>query len=561
MYANKPDTTLVLINASTVLPVANSLVNTNPVTAGAPANSEHIPIILIINTAAGMPTVDAHHSCAILPDIVNIQLTTASILTQTQPAIILFAFENEHPKLPASLRPLLSRLTKDEFSGKDGQFLLLHTAGKAGIKAPRLLLVGLGKHDDLTREKTRRAFGNALKKLRDAGITRAAVQINCPAPGATIPIIESAILAGYRFTKFKPANNHKPALDHLTLCLPAGTDLKAARATATKTQIIAESANYTREIANLPGNVVYPEVLADHARQLAEEVGLKCTILDKPALEAGGYGGILAVGSGSARDPRLIVLEYAGTTDAKPIALVGKALTFDSGGISIKPSDKMDEMKFDKCGGVAVLGAMRAIAKLQLPLNVIGIIGAAENMPSATSYRPGDIVTSYKGTDKTPVTIEVLNTDAEGRIVLGDALVYARQRDPQAIIDLATLTGACVIALGTYAAGLLGNDDALIAKIRAAGDTTGERVWPFPLWQEYKDKIKSDVADIKNTGGREGGVITAAAFLAKYVGDVPWAHIDIAGTAWTTEEKPYLSKGATGFGVRLLLDLLSDWQP
>jgi leucyl aminopeptidase len=492
---------------------------------------------------------------------VKIQLATSSIFTQNLPAIILFAFENERPTLPASLRPLYAKLTKDEFNGKDNQLLLLHTAGKTGIKSPRLLLVGLGKHDAITPEKTRRAFGLALKKLRDAGITRAAVRLYCPDSGSLTSTIEAAILTGYRFTAFKPANNHKPALASLTICLPAGTDLKAARDLAAKTQTIAESANYTRDIANLPGNVVYPAVLADRARQLADELGLKCTVLDKPALEAGGFGGILAVGGGSARDPQLIVLEYNSpiAEGQKPIALVGKALTFDSGGISIKPSDKMDEMKFDKCGGVAVLGAMRAIAQLKLPLNVIGVIGAAENMPSATSYRPGDIVTSYKGTDKQPVTIEVLNTDAEGRVVLGDALVYARQRDPQAIIDLATLTGACVIALGTYAAGLVGNDEQLLAKIRVSAEATGERVWPFPLWQEYKDKIKSDVADIKNTGGREGGVITAAAFLAKYVGDVPWAHLDIAGTAWTTEERPYLSKGATGFGVRLLLNLLQNW--
>jgi len=219
----------------------------------------------------------------------------------------------------------------------------------------------------------------------------------------------------------------------------------------------------------------------------------------------------------------------------------------------------MDEMKFDKCGGCAVLGAMRAIAKLKLPLNVLAVIAAAENMPGATSYRPGDIVTSYKGADPRAVTIEVLNTDAEGRVVLGDALVYARERQPQAIIDLATLTGACVVALGSFAAGLIGNDEALQEKLRSAGEATGERLWPLPLWQEYKDKIKSDVADIKNTGGREGGAITAAAFLEKYVGKIPWAHLDIAGTAWTTEERPYLAKGATGFGVRLLLEALTAW--
>jgi leucyl aminopeptidase len=289
---------------------------------------------------------------------------------------------------------------------------------------------------------------------------------------------------------------------------------------------------------------------------------LKCTILDKKALQRRKFGGLLAVGSGSAQDPRLIVLEYrpAGARRRHPVALVGKAITFDSGGLSLKPGAKMDEMKFDKCGGVAVLGAMRSIARRKLPVHVIGVIASAENMPSNTSYRPGDIVTSYRGTDKRAVTIEVLNTDAEGRIVLGDALVYARQRKPSAIIDLATLTGACVIALGEHAAGLMGNDDRLQEKLRAAGDATGERVWPLPLWEEHRDQVKSHVADHKNVGGREAGAVTAAAFLSRYVAEVPWAHLDIAGTAWTTKDRPYMEKGATGFGVRLLTELLHDWK-
>ena len=352
-------------------------------------------------------------------------------------------------------------------------------------------------------------------------------------------------------------------MNSLTFCLPPSADLKAAKRTVAEAQIVAEATNYAREIGNLPGNVVTPRVLADYARELAKESNLDCTVLTKKELEKGGFGGLLAVGGGSANEPHLIVLEYNGTNEtaasAHPIALVGKAITFDSGGISIKPSDKMDEMKFDKCGGVAVLAILKAVAQLQLPLHILGVISSAENMPSSTSYRPGDIVTSYHGTDKRGVTIEVLNTDAEGRIVLGDALVYARQRGAATIIDFATLTGACVVALGSVAAGLLGNDEALQEKIRSSGQRTGDRVWPLPLWQEYKDKIKSDVADHKNTGGRYGGAITAAAFLAKYVGETPWAHLDIAGTAWTTDDLPYLTKGATGFGVRLVVDLLRRW--
>ena len=492
----------------------------------------------------------------------KINLTAKELFRQKRPAAILFAFEGEHPNVPASLAPLLRLLNKQEFNGEDQQTLLLHTVGSPDIAAARLLLVGLGKRQDLTRDRTRRAFGTALKRLRDAGIDRAAVQVDSPGPDALPALVEAAGLVNYRFTKFQEPD-HQPALAELTICLPGGSDLAAAQRLVDRTQTIIESANYARDIANQPGNVVYPAVIAAHARKLAKETGLKCTVLDQAALEAGGFGGLLAVGGGSARAPQLIALTYTGSKDpkAKPIALVGKALTFDSGGISIKPPDKMDEMKFDKCGGCAVLGAMRAIARLKLPLNVLGVIAAAENMPSATSFRPGDIVTSYQGADQRAITIEVLNTDAEGRVVLGDALVYAREHQPQAIIDLATLTGACVVALGGFAAGLMGNNAALQEQLRSAGETTGERLWPLPLWQEYKDKIKSDVADIKNTGGREGGALTAAAFLEKYVGKIPWAHLDIAGTAWTTEERAYLAKGATGFGVRLLLETLSHWTP
>jgi leucyl aminopeptidase len=488
----------------------------------------------------------------------NFPVTTSSALSQRQPAAVLFAFENERLGGTSAVKNLLRNVGPKEFHGGDRQILLLHTGGK--LAPQRLLLVGLGKRDKFTSETLRRAVGLAAKTLRDAGIERAAVQVRDDVDDSLPAIVEAAILATYKFRQFKPDDDDDATeLKSLTLCLPAHTDLKAAKRTIADAQIVAEATNHAREIGNLPGNVVTPRVMAEYARTLAAESGLVCTVLAKKELEKRGFGGLLAVGGGSVNEPHLIVLEYFGAKDAAPIALVGKAITFDSGGISIKPADKMDEMKFDKCGGVAVLAIMKAVAELKLPLNIIGVISSAENMPSATSYRPGDIVTSYRGKDKRGVTIEVLNTDAEGRIVLGDALAYARERGATTIIDFATLTGACVVALGSVAAGLMGNDDALQDKIRASGERTGDRVWPLPLWQEYKNKIKSDVADIKNTGGRYGGAITAAAFLAKYVGDTPWAHLDIAGTAWTTEELPYLTKGATGFGVRLVIDLLRRW--
>jgi len=491
----------------------------------------------------------------------NFSLTTSAALSQKQPAAVLFAFEKERLVGPAAFRNLLARVGPKEFRGAERQLFLLHTAGK--LAPQRLLLVGLGLRDGFTAETMRRAMGLAARKLRDSGIERAAVQVSDGHGDDTLSaIVEAVILATYKFRQFKPDDDNEASeLNSLTICIPARAELKAAKRIVAEAQIVAEATNYAREIGNLPGNVVTPRVLADYARVLAKESGVACTVLAKKELEKGSFGGLLAVGGGSVNEPHLIVLEYkgVGADTAHPIALVGKAITFDSGGISIKPSDKMDEMKFDKCGGVAVLAILKAVAALKLPVHIIGVISSAENMPSSTSYRPGDIVTSYRGTDRRGVTIEVLNTDAEGRIVLGDALVYARQCGAKTIIDFATLTGAVVVALGSFAAGVMGNDEALQEKIRTSGQRTGDRVWPLPLWQEYKDKIKSDVADIKNTGGRYGGAITAAAFLAKYVGEVPWAHLDIAGTAWTTDDLPYLTKGATGFGVRLVIDLLRRW--
>ncbi len=493
----------------------------------------------------------------------KISFASDALFSWQSPVVVVFATKNEPLAGPPALQTLLHQLTHEEFDGSEKKLLLLHTAGQ--LPAERLLLVGLGETKELTLETVRRAAGLAAKKLRDVGLTRAGVQIradlpDCPVADFAGAVVEAVSLATYQFNQFKTSDNHSTQLESLTLALPTDVTASSIRAAIDRARIIADATNYARSIGNLPGNVVTPAVLAHYARQLARQYRLKCTILNQAALRRGQFGGLLAVGGGSTHEPHLIVLEYQPPTPgrhASPIALIGKAITFDSGGISLKPSEKMDEMKFDKCGGVAVLGTLRAAAELRLPIPLLGVIAAAENLPSATSYRPGDIITSYRGKEKRGVTIEVLNTDAEGRIVLCDALAYARQRGARTMIDLATLTGACVVALGPHCAGLLGNDLSLQEQLRAAGQRTGDRVWPLPLWPEYKEMIKSDVADHKNTGGRYGGAITAAAFLARYVGDTPWAHIDIAGTAWTSEEKPYHPKGATGFGIRLLVDWLS----
>jgi len=501
-----------------------------------------------------MPRVDGSPLAPYTPRAMNVTVLAKSAFSQPVPATLLYSFQNERPPLPAAFKNMLRRLTPKEFDGSDGQLCLLHTGGKPA----RLLLIGLGQRTEFTIEKLRRTTGNAIKKLRAAGLDRAAVQLNPETDDALFAIVEAAELALYKFTEFK--EDKTTPFKALTVCINPKADLAAARQIARRAQITADASSFARAIANLPPNVITPATLADRAEQLATEHGLTCTIHDKAALQAAGFGGLLAVGGGSANEPRLIVLEYnGGPADQKPFALVGKAITFDTGGISIKGADKMEDMKFDKCGGCAVLGIMRAVAQLKLPINVLAVIASAENMPSSTSYRPSDIVTSYQGKDKRAVTIEVLNTDAEGRIVLGDAVTYARERGAAAIVDFATLTGACVVALGSHAAGLFSNDDTLRERIRAAGEITGERCWPMPLFQEYRDHIKSDVADHKNTGGREGGACTAAAFIEKYAGDTPWVHLDIAGTAYSSKEKPYLASGATGFGVRLLLHVLSNW--
>lgn len=314
---------------------------------------------------------------------------------------------------------------------------------------------------------------------------------------------------------------------------------------------------FARDLVNSPGYAMTPAKLGEEASALGKRLGLKVTVLDKTQLTKQGFGGILAVGKGSANDPRFIVMEYGAAKKGVPtICLVGKGLTFDSGGLSLKPADAMETMKSDMGGAAAVFGAMQTVAELKLPLHVVGLVSSAENMPSSTAYRPGDIITTLSGK-----TVEVLNTDAEGRIILSDALFYAHRFKPNAIVELSTLTGAIIIALGPHATGMMGTNQALADKLSRAGDASGERVWQLPLWDEYHQMIKSEIADLKNIGGRPGGSITAGAFLAAFVGDYPFVHLDIAGTAWADKPaKPYDSPGGTGVGVRLLTEFLCNYQ-
>jgi leucyl aminopeptidase len=439
--------------------------------------------------------------------------------------------------------PSVHSVPEAEWNASANSTLMLHHA--------RTLCVGLGDPAAVTAQTLRTAAGTALRRLQKIERTKVALDLRAW-PKSIEAATEGAMLGAYSFSDFK--KNPGAAIESIRLIVRE-RDLRTARNAARDGEIKASSTNLARQIGNQPGNLLYPETLAAECRSVAKREGLSITILDEKQLAKGGFGGMLAVGMGSRRPPRLIILRYNGGRAAqRPVALVGKAITFDTGGISIKSADRMDEMIFDKCGGMAVLGAMAGIAQLGLKRNVVGIIAAAENMPSSSAYRPGDIVKAYDGT-----FIEVLNTDAEGRMVLADAIGYAR-RDCKAtsIVDLATLTGACVVALGDYAAGLWSTSDKLRDALLSAAEDTGERLWPMPLYDEYTAQIRSEVAALKNTGGRPGGACTGAAFLKHFAGDTPWAHLDIAPVANLSKPRPDMARGATGFGTRILIHLIEN---
>jgi leucyl aminopeptidase len=355
--------------------------------------------------------------------------------------------------------------------------------------------------------------------------------------------------------KTNEENDRKQDVQSVTMMTEVAARLKAMQKGVSIGTIIADSTIMTRDMVSSPPVDMTPAIVATKAREIAREFGLKLQVLERKHMEKLGMGGILGVASGSAQPPKFILLEYCKGGKKPFIALVGKTITFDSGGISIKPAENMDRMKDDMSGGAAVLGALRTAAALKLPLNIVGLLPATENMPGGRAYKPGDVLRTLSGQ-----TIEVLNTDAEGRLILSDALTYACRYKPAVIVDIATLTGACGIALGTEATGMLGTSSAFKQKLREAGEKTGERVWELPLWEEYYDQIKSDIADMKNTGGRAGGVITASALLSKFVQKYPWVHLDIAATAWTDKDRPYTPKGATGIGMRLLTQFLRDYE-
>lgn len=430
------------------------------------------------------------------------------------------------------------------------------------MEVSRIVVAGLGRRAEYNLDKGRQAIGKACVFCRERGLGDVAAWADSFADSSMsidelgAALAEGAILALYRFSKYKTdVEEQKKEMARLRILTENHWQVPALRKALSYAQLTAQAANHARDLVNAPSNEVTPAVLADHAKKLARERGLTCQVMGPQELKRRGMNGVLGVGKGSANTPRFIILEYTPEKRAAaPIVLVGKGITFDSGGISIKPSQNMEQMKGDMAGAAAVLCTLDVVTQLTLPLRVVGLLPAAENMPSGTSYRPGDILSMASGK-----TVEVLSTDAEGRLLLADALHYASRYKPEAVIDVATLTGACVIALGEYATGLLGNDQALIEKIKQAAEVTYERVWQLPLWDDYAEGLKSEVADTTNTGGRPGQTIVAAKFLQKFIGEYPWAHLDIAGTSFIEKERPYNPKGATGVGVRLLSRLLTDW--
>jgi leucyl aminopeptidase len=499
-------------------------------------------------------------------------------------AVGLFADAKELEGPAAALDSLMagaiSRLrASGEITGAADEVTVLHTLGK--IEIERVAIVGLGRRDRFGPDRVRRGSAIVCRRLRKAGAQHVGLALAWAEQGVNLAhaaraAAEGALLGLYSFGQYK--HTDEPAIEEQ---VEAGSEpaaegeqdeVRAWRATHKRIAaitvlgkgrepalraavergcILAKATNLARDLGNEPANVLTPRELAERARAMAQEYGLECEIFEERRVEELGMGALLGVARGSAEPPRFIVLRYRGGPAHEPaLGLVGKGITFDSGGISIKPAEHMDLMKMDMCGGAAVIGAMCAIAQLKPAINVTGLVPTTENMPGGKAYHPGDILRAANGK-----TVEILNTDAEGRLILADALSYGVQQGLSPIVDIATLTGAMGVALGTVRAGLFSNDDTLQRTIQAAAETAGERVWPMPMDPEYDELIRSDIADVKQTGGRLGGSILAAKVLSNFVDDTPWAHLDIANVAWHSERQPDSERGATGAGVRLFAEL------
>ena len=490
----------------------------------------------------------------------NIELQQESPARLALPAVTVYCFEDDPVSsgsaglLPEETRVLLAELKESgELKGKAYERTLIHRP--AGLAAQKLLVVGAGKKDKFKTYQLGRLAGAAVRFLRTRGVRQMAWVVS-PETGADHiqPVVEGAILADYDSDPYRTERNGDYSIGTLVL---AGESLNASEefnAAVERGQAMGDAANFARTLVNEPANRMTPTVLAQRASEMAGRMGLEFQELGEEEIRSLKMGAFLAVAQGSAEPPRLLVLRYLphDAPESPVIGLVGKGITFDSGGISLKPSQNMHEMKTDMAGGASMLGVMQAIAQIRLKVRVIALIPATENMPGAKAYRPGDVITSMSGK-----TIEVLNTDAEGRLALADSLTYARQLGCNVLIDAATLTGAIVVALGNITTGVFGRDQEWVNRVVESGAATGERMWQMPVDDEYRDLYKSSIGDLANTGGRPGGSITAAMFVGEFAEDTPWVHLDIAGTAWSNDEKPWLAKGPTGVPVRTLVHLLA----
>jgi leucyl aminopeptidase len=450
-------------------------------------------------------------------------------------------------------------ITNGDLKGNSGEVVTLYPRG--AIPAKRVLVVGLGKAEEFDVEGVRKAAAAAINQARKLNAKHVATIVHGAGIGklavdeAAQAVVEGSLLALYQIEADKEKSEaDEISIERLTVIEFDSEKLSAIEQGVKAGQAIAAGVSLARTLVNLPPNVATPTLMAETAAQIAETHGMKITVGDRKWAADHNMGAFLAVAKGAGEEPKFVILEHnADREELDTVVLVGKGITFDTGGISIKPSERMGLMKTDMGGAAAVLGAMKIVGLLDIPLRVIGITPCTENMPDANAYRPADVIKASNGK-----TIEIISTDAEGRMVLADGLVYAGRYNPKAVVDLATLTGACVVALGHSAAGLFTADDSLRDRLVAAGEQSNERVWPLPLWDDYKEYIKSDVADVKNSGGRGGGAATAAIFLKQFV-DYPWAHLDIAGVAFSEKGKAYSPAGATGYGVRLLTEFLRQW--
>jgi leucyl aminopeptidase len=457
---------------------------------------------------------------------------------------------------PEETLKLLAQLqASGELKGKEGECTLIHRP--AGLKAARLLAVGAGKLDRFNDTRLRRLAGTGVRyaRARALGEVAWAVAGNNAGPEAVQAIVEGAILADYDSDPYRTDREEARKIERLLMVTAGREPTEAEKAAAERGRTIAEAQNFVRDLVNEPSNLLTPAELARRAQQMAQQFGLECQVFGPDEIRAMKMGAFWAVAQGSDEPPRLIVVRYnpPDASAAPVIGLIGKGITFDTGGISIKPATDMHEMKTDMAGAATMLGVMRAIAQLKPRVRVVAVIAAAENMPSGKAYRPGDVVTSMSGK-----TIEVLNTDAEGRLTLADALTYARRQGCTVLIDAATLTGAVMVALGNITTGVFGWDKDWVNRVLSSGAAVGEKMWQLPVDEDYRELYKSTIADFANTGGRYGGAITAAMFVGEFAGDTPWVHLDIAGTRWSNEEKPYLAKGPTGAPLRTLVHLVTQ---